>query len=283
MAIMALQAFFENLSILHEIHECHKASFSSSSSSSWSSSSSLSHFIEGKKGGEEGQGHNAIICFDIVCDNAVTPSKALLRKQRRKSQLQHLKERRRLQQHRPIYNRSISVNSFAFSTSSRQPTPSTQSRNADKALSLFFNDIYTLSPDPASKTAASPASSPPQCQREELKTRKAGRAHDLKTALIVPRRISPVSVMDSSLLQSPPTKSPSVLAYDSLQLCDTPKIKNSSVTFYYAKLIERGDGVPLQFVPHDGGHPYESKEGNGSSLQGHFTTDRSLVPFATRK
>jgi hypothetical protein len=232
MAIMALQAFFENLSILHDIRECHEVSCSSASSCS--SSSSLSYFIESDKGGEEGQVNNAIICLKIVCDNAVIPTNALLRKQRRKRQLQHVTERRRGQQHRPIYNRSISVNSFACSTSSRQQRLLKQSRAADNTLSLF-------SLEPASKRSSSP---PPRSHEEELTTPRERHVHDLK-AILIPRRISPASVMDVSLLRSPPTNSPKDLSNDSLQHCDTPKINNTtSKSEYYSTFLEHRKCVP---------------------------------------
>jgi hypothetical protein len=237
MAIMALHAFFENLCILHELRECHEVSFSSASSCS--SYSSLSHFIESDEGGEEGHVHkSAIICLNIVCDNAVIPTDALLRKQRRKRQLQRSTERQRSQQPRPIYNRSISVHSFGCSaSSSRQQRLLKQSRAADHTLSLF-------SPEPASKRSSSP---PPHSHEGELTTPQARHVHDLKDILIPRRRISPVSVMDASLLQSPSTNSPKDRSDDSLQHCDTPKINNTAFKsnyYYCSTFLEHGECVP---------------------------------------
>lgn len=238
MAVVALQTFFENLSILHELRTCKEESLSSASSS-FSSTSSPSHSREGHKSEwrKEDKAHTirtTTICFHIVCDNAMIPTTKLLRKERRKRQLKQLKEKRRRQQHRPIYNRSISVNSFAsFSSSSRQPRPSRRSAAAHghvsgkkNALNVFFNDSHVLSPISASPTLQVFQDG----QENGVTTPKLSNISDHKTIMMV-RRISPVSVMDVPFLSSPTPRSPDDIAGDNdSSFCETPKMRNSSST-----------------------------------------------------
>lgn len=181
-----------------------------------------------KKDERSEEDHNEIICFAIVCDNAVMPTKTLLRKQRRKRQLQQLKEQRRRQQRRPIYNRSMSVNSFA-SASRQSPRLSRQaqskadhshgSRKKINALSLLFNDSYVLSPRPASQENDEEQDAIPT-------TPKLSNISDLKIRMTA-RRLSPVSVMDAPFLLSPTTLALEDAAGDGAsQFGGTPKMGN---------------------------------------------------------
>jgi hypothetical protein len=222
MAIVALQAFFENLGILHddkqEGDEVSSVSLTSSSSSSCSSSSSSSSASSSSSSSrsncnDEGpKNHDQSMCVHVVCDNARIPTRTLLREQHRKRQVQQLQDRRtrrkqqQQQQHRPIYNRSISVNSFASSSSSSSAAVSSKWQPHSRQSSRH--------------------------RREDdfMRTPNVKNGSHLNRTHMMARWAAPQSVlMDVPYLLSPTPLSPNdpTSVMNAWQLCDTPTRSNN--------------------------------------------------------